>query len=275
MGTKMSYLRDKKIKREKILKLAGGVFLLLILFYFRAGLWRGLSFAAQGLFRPILLVGNRAGAGLGNLGAYFSSKKSLYYQNENLKREIVSRDAKMANYNALALENESLKNILLRVPAERKLVLSVVLAKPNQSPYDTLLIDLGGQAGVAAGARVFAAGDIPIGRVQSVSSDMATVILFSTAKEKTPVIIPVSLAQRDSSDIFWELVGRGGGNFEMTLPRDFILAKGDPAILPGLTPYTVAITETILSDPRDPFKKALLRSPVNIQALKFVEVELQ
>jgi len=31
--------------------------------------------------------------------------------------------------------------------------------------------------------------------------------------------------------------------------------------------------ETIISDPRDSFQKALLVSPVNIQEIKFVEVE--
>jgi len=70
-----------------------------------------------------------------------------------------------------------------------------------------------------------------------------------------------------------ELVGRGGGNFEMTMPKNFILQKGDQVVLPGPYPYVLAIVEKIISDPRDLFTKALLVSPVNIQELKFVEVE--
>jgi len=58
------------------------------------------------------------------------------------------------------------------------------------------------------------------------------------------------------------------------LPRDFVLEKRTEIILPGITPYIVGIVETIISDPRDSFQKALLVSPVNIQELKFVEVEL-
>jgi len=45
-------------------------------------------------------------------------------------------------------------------------------------------------------------------------------------------------------------------------------------VLPGITPYTLGIVQTILSDPRDSFQKALLVSPVNIFELKFVEVEI-
>ena len=67
---------------------------------------------------------------------------------------------------------------------------------------------------------------------------------------------------------------RGGGNFEMTMPKDLTLSKGDQVVLPGLNSYVLGVVQTIISDPRDPFAKALLVSPVNIQELKFVEVEL-
>ena len=77
-----------------------------------------------------------------------------------------------------------------------------------------------------------------------------------------------------AQNLSMELVGRGGGNFEMIMPKDITLQKGDQVALPGIIPHVVAIAETIISDPRDPFTKALLTSPVNIQALKFVEVAL-
>ena len=68
------------------------------------------------------------------------------------------------------------------------------------------------------------------------------------------------------------MIERGGGNFEMILPRDFILERGSVVTLPGIFPYVVAIVDTIISDPRDSFAKILLTSPINIQELKFVEV---
>ena len=59
----------------------------------------------------------------------------------------------------------------------------------------------------------------------------------------------------------------------MILPRDLEILGGEQVVLPGITPYVVGIVETVISDPRDPFSKALLSSPVNIQELKFVEIQ--
>jgi hypothetical protein len=42
--------------------------------------------------------------------------------------------------------------------------------------------------------------------------------------------------------------------------------------LPGMSAHVVGVVETIISDPRDSFQKALLTSPVNIRELKFLEV---
>ena len=61
----------------------------------------------------------------------------------------------------------------------------------------------------------------------------------------------------------------------MILTRDFILLKEDQVVLPGINTYVVGVVETIISDPRDSFQKALLIAPVNIWELKFVEVEIQ
>ena len=277
----MSYLQDRRAKKKKFLKIAGGFTLLALLFYFRAGLFAGLSSAAGEILRPVLILGRGTGSRLGGLDVYFSSKSALERENEKLRSQLVRDEARMADYQILARENENLKEILLRQPEDKKFILAAVLAKPGVSPYDTFLLDLGAKDGAAIGNLVFAEGDIPIGRLASVTSDTAKAVLFSSTRERTPVVIhaslsvPADLLQKGESDIFWEIIGRGGGNFEMILPRDFTLVRGDPVALPGLRSYAVAVVETILSDQRDSFQKALLRSPVNLQDLKFVEVELE
>ena len=169
----------------------------------------------------------------------------------------------------IVADNASLQEILGRGAqgsASHKMILAAILAKPNQSLYDTLLIDAGSKEGIKIGENVFALGNIPIGRVDVVYDDSAKVVLFSNAGEKTEAVI-------SGKNIFLELIGRGGGNFEIDLPKDFVLQKGDQVVLPGINPLVLAITQTIISDPRDPFTKALLTSPVNIEEQKFVEVE--
>ena len=260
----MSYLLDRKARRKKILKIAAIAAALVLLFFLRAPIYAGLSRVAAFIFRPVLRAGGGVGGGVSGFGAYLSSKSSLWRENENLKQELEDARARMANYDALQSENLALKETLSRAP-EEKLILAAILSKPNLSPYDTLLVDVGGQL-AEVGDIVFAYGDVPIGRVSEVYASSSKVVLFSSPGEKTEVLI---LGQ----NIFMPLVGRGGSNFEMTLPRDLTLEIGTEVQLPGLTPHVLASVVTILSDPRDAFQKALLVSPVNIQELKFVEVE--
>ena len=79
---------------------------------------------------------------------------------------------------------------------------------------------MGVKNGIVSGQKVFALGNVPIGRVAEVYPDTSKIILYSNPGEKTEVVI-------SGKDTFMQIVGRGGGNFEMILPRDFIFRKGD------------------------------------------------
>ncbi len=272
----MSYLLDKKAKRKKFFKITLGIIVLIVLFYFRLNIWNGFSYTAHAIFRPLLVLGNNTENKLQNLQSYFASKSSLGNENQELKLRLEKEEARMANYDSLFIENERLKEILERKREEISMTISAILSQTNQSFYDSLIIDVGKSQNIKKGDMVFGLGNIPIGRVANVYSNSSKVILFSTPGEKTEVIISSkSIDPEQIGGTFVELIGRGGGNFEMILPRDFILEKGDQVTMPGINPYVVAVVETIISDPRNPFTKALLTSPVNVRELKFVEIERQ
>ncbi len=262
----MSYLLDRKNRRKKFSLFLFLIILFLTLFYFRLGILGGLSYASGVIFRPVLVLDNAVHGNFRNLGSYFLLKSSLNQENENLKLELLANKIKMANYDSVLGENILLKEMLGRIGGTRNLVLSAILGKPNQSLHDTLIIDAGAKVGIAEGDSVFAFGDVPLGRVVEVGLNSSKVILFSNSGEKTQVVL-------SDKNIFMEVVGRGGGNFEMILPRDLSVFKGDTVILPGILPRVLGVVETIISDPRDPIQKALLVAPVNIQEIKFVEVE--
>lgn len=261
----MSYLLDKKNKRKKILNAAAILFFVALLFYFKAPIFRALSLVGHTVFRPALVLKNNAGTALGNWSAAFKSKSSLREENENLKMKLRELDALLLGYDSILDENNKLKEILGRKDEKSALILSAILGKPGQSLYDTLVINTGIDDGVMEGDLVFALGNVPVGRVAMAYPNSSKVVLFSSSGEKTEV----ALSDRG---IFMQIVGRGGGNFEMILPRDFSIEKGSAVTLPGIFPYTIAIVKAIISDPRDSFAKALLTSPVNIQELKFVQV---
>jgi cell shape-determining protein MreC len=264
----MSYLLDKKIKRKKFFYLTLGVVFLISLFYFRAGIFYGLSSVSQVIFHPVLTLGQALGEKFQKAGSYFLSKNSLFLENQTLRSELNEKDIQIVDYNFILEENKSLKEILGRKNEKATMVLTAILAKPNQSIYDTLIIDAGTKQGIKIGETVFALGNLPIGRIGEVYPNSSKVILFSNPGEKTEAVV-------SGKNVFMEVIGRGGGNFEMILPRDFILQKGDQVALPGIHADVLARVETIISDPRDPFIKALLTSPVNVQELKFVQVEIK
>ncbi len=89
--------------------------------------------------------------------------------------------------------------------------------------------------------------------------------MFTNPGEKTNAVI-------SSTNTYVDLIGRGGGNFEIILPRDFTLSEGENVLLPDLNNYLIAKVVSTISDARDSYQKALLISPVNIQELKFVQV---
>ena len=220
------------------------------------------------VFSPVLSAGNSISEKLNNIKLFLISKNTLYLENQALRLKLSENDARMANYNSVILENLNLKETLGRKNSKTNMILAAILSKPNQSPYDTLVIDAGMEQGVKEGNTVFALGNIPIGVIAKIYPHSSKVVLFSSSGEKTQAVTP-------PGNVYLELVGRGGGNFEMIIPADFKLARGDEIVLPGITPYVLAIAETIISDPRDSFIRALLVSPANIQELKFVEVELR
>ena len=66
--------------------------------YFRAGIFRGLSYAANAVFKPVLVFGHNLGNKFSSIGENFRFKRSLINENENLKREIEQSQADRANY---------------------------------------------------------------------------------------------------------------------------------------------------------------------------------
>src|ERR1035437_4387190 len=225
----MSYLLDKKIKEKRFFKITLSVVVLFVLFFFRISVWDGLSNVSQKVFRPVLVIGNNIGEKFRSIGAYFVSKSYLYEQNQKLQAQVDFNNARNTNYDSVVADSVNIKEILNRKDPKAPVILSSILAKPNQSIYDTLIIAVGSTQGVKIGNIVFALGNVPIGRVDIAYDNSSKVILFSNAGDRTQAVI-------SGKGIFMELVGRGGGNFEMVMPKDLTMQKGDQVVMPGISP---------------------------------------
>jgi cell shape-determining protein MreC len=195
------------------------------------------------------------------------TKESVFNRNRELVIENINLNNQILDYQILKDENIKLKELLGRIPQQHNFILANILLKPNNSPYDTIVIDIGQNLDIKEGSKVYANGITPIGEVDKVYADTASVTLYSSPGKK---ILGIIEGSELSSNV--ELIGRGGGNFEMTVPVDLTVEKGKNILLPNIETEIVAITEDIISASNDPVKKFILRSPVNVQDLKWVQV---
>ena len=264
----MNYLRDNRLaasRRQKKFKVIFiSIIIIILIVLARQPIFNFFSVTFKSLGFPLWTATNTAKE---DITGVFRTKQFLLEENQKLKDELMEGIAVAVDRKVLLDENLDLKNILGR-RGGKSLTLAAILVKPNKSLYDTLIIDIGTDGNVSAGQRVFAYGNILIGSVAEVYTNSSLVKLFSTPRETTDVIL-------GAQNAYVQAIGRGGGNFEITLPKDLEVANGAEAVFPGITPYILGVVEEVISDPRDLFQKILLRSPINVQDLKFVQIEMQ
>ncbi len=220
----------------------------------------------QFISSPFWKAKNSSVEGVVNSSQLLRSKRSLVFENDNLKAQIRASEFKLLEFEFLNQENESLKELLGReIFNVKDAVLGAVLARPNVSPYDTFIIDIGESSGIKKGDSVFVQGNVFIGKVDEVNKNTSVVTLFSSPGQVTPVSIGLQGISANAK-------GRGGGNFIVELPRGTEVEKGDIVTMPSIDIKLFAIVEEIDGDPSDPFITILFKNPVNMNDIKWVQV---
>lgn len=204
-------------------------------------------------------------------GAFLSlaSKQALITENVALREEASSLRRQTFQTKLLERENVELKALLGRKDAQKgNDILSAVLRGTDTTPYDLFVIDAGTDDGIAAGDLVTVDGDVAIGSVREVFASTATVLLFSAPREKTPIMIGTA-----SSTVPAIAQGQGGGTFLALVPREVLVAQGDPVSLSTLDTTFFAYVEKVEIDPADSFARVYFKNPVNANTLRFVTVK--
>lgn len=260
----MQSLRDKNRTKHTRTKIAVSVGALIVIVLIVGGLSPRFGNGFRTLFSPLITLETNISENMHVWFANFAAKRALMIENDQLKQKLIEQQVSLADKEALRQENEDLKEILNRKET-KNFILAVITAKPSRSLYDTLVIDAGKEQGITQGALVYAAGTVPLGVITELNAKTAIVTLFSTAGQHTN-------ARVMGTNIDVELVGRGGGNFELKVPRDVALEPGTSVILPGIHPAVLATIVKSITDPRDPAQTFLLTSSVNINELAWVQV---
>lgn len=193
----------------------------------------------------------------------FKEKKSLFVENEMLHADINLMQAQVLDRNLLSEKVIKLEEALGRTQSDNRVV-AYVLAGPGLSPYDTLVIDVGEDNGIAVGNTVVYASAGAIGEVVEVSKSSSKVKLYSSPNEEHLVII-------GKNQISTKAIGRGMGNFEAKVPQETAVSLGDSvtSLKGGLLLGTVSFIEEKSSLP---FSRVLFRLPFNITEIHSVEV---
>jgi cell shape-determining protein MreC len=169
-------------------------------------------------FVPLFTVSNVIASESETFISGFENAETLAIKNEQL----------MQRNDTLANENQTLiqKIAGISVLGNSSGIYADVVARPPESPYDTLILAVGENAGVTVGMEAFGVGGVPIGVVSSVLANFSRVTLFSAPGIATAGWI-------GSTNIPITIFGAGAGAMTATMPRSANSAVGDIIFVPG------------------------------------------
>ena len=263
---KMSYLLKSKPKHEYRAKILSVIILFISLYILQFLFPSFTKNIIYSVSRPVWAVENKIPNPFSKFVGFFKSQNNLINQNLSLEDELSSLKLKEIDYDLLYKENQDLKNELGRGKSNNR-ILSRVISGPPNSPYDTFIIDIGG-SNVSVGDKVYISDNVIVGVIQNVTFKNSLVELFSTGGKKTQSI----LSRTGASYI---LIGRGGSNFELVVPKDTDVIWGDVFVYPGLSSSVIGIVSYVDTTSQSSFKTVYIKIPGNIFSSKNFFVENQ
>jgi cell shape-determining protein MreC len=186
----------------------------------------------------------------------FDDTATLAIENEKLQN---------AN-NALTAANESLRQkveSITGLTAGAGDIIAGIIARPPQSPYDTLVLGAGSVDGVALGQEAFGEESVPLGVVTSVLEHFSRVTLFSASG--------ISLnGWVGSSHLPILIKGSGGGALSASVPRSAAITIGDAVSLSGPGSVVLGSVMRVDSDPTSPSVTLRISPAINLFSVTWV-----
>ncbi|MCX6703597.1 MAG: rod shape-determining protein MreC [Candidatus Zambryskibacteria bacterium] len=258
----MSFLLKNKPKSnvKKVVGISVLVcfFLLSLKFFFP----RFLLSASLALASPVWKVRDMTQSTFSGFFGYFRRVSTLQSENEQLRLQLEILHIKEAGFDQIKTEYEDLKG-LLNATSTPEVLLARVLSKPPFTPYDSLVLDKGSAKGVKVGDTVYANQALVLGRISQVTSGFSYATLFSSGGESGEFTI-------SRTGVSVSVLGIGGGNFEISLPKDFDIVVGDTLLYPAYDEGIVAKVYAVDETSQNSFKKVYARIPGSLFKIKSV-----
>lgn len=145
-------------------------------------------------------------------------------------------------------------------------VVGSVLMRPPQTPYDSLIINVGTSDGLSVGDQVYAFSGFPIGEIAESNANTSVVRLLSAPGNKVEVLIGTS-----TMAVLAE--GKGAGNFYLKLPKVTEIKKGDIVARKYFPPEVFSSIESVDSAEGEAYIYAYFKLPINLHNLVYVVVK--
>ncbi len=198
---------------------------------------------------------------------FFHKLELLVTPKEDLEKKLIEKEEEIKRIRAssfyveeLERENNELKAVFERNENTTAL-LSRVTLKPNFSPYDNLVVDLGSDDNVQIGDLAMTPSGVYIGDVKEVFDHQSRVEIFSSSGREL-------VARINEQDI--KMYGRGGGNFIANVPNDFTVRKGDLVEIAYYDNSLISYVEDIEGIEAEAEKKLMMKMPVSIYDLEWI-----
>lgn len=175
----------------------------------------------------------------------------LRAENANLQIQLEALRRQVAQVGAIDNASES--------------IVAGVLARPPASPYDTLIVNAGSDAGVTEKMTAFGADAAPIGVVSEVAPRYSRITLLSSPDM-------VTQAWLGSAHTPVQLVGEGGSAFSVNIPRTVSTRIGDLILLPGPGAIPVGQVVRIDDDPALPVMVLRVQPVQNVFSITWVGI---
>jgi cell shape-determining protein MreC len=186
----------------------------------------------------------------------FTTKKQMQQTIDTLAERVNMLEAGRLSYHPPTADEESVPNSSV----------ALVLSRPPQTPYDSILLDRGERDGVVVGQHIFASGSIILGSIDRVMATTARGVLYSAPDNEV-----TGYHHPSQSTVI--LQGRGGGGFEFQAPRQMVVTVGDVIIDQVQSDVIIAVIEKVVSDPRDPAQTVYARVPISLSGIRYVQIK--
>jgi cell shape-determining protein MreC len=191
----------------------------------------------------------------------FGDTAALALRNERLLAE----NAALVRENQALQEKAASLGVLSKAQGAESLIAGVI-ARPPASPYDTLVLSLGSDAGVAVGQEAFGAGGVPIGIVSAVLAGFSRVTLFSSPEVALDAWV-------GEMNLPLTVYGAGAGAMRASVARSAGVLEGDTVFAPGPGALPIGSVVRVDSDASSP--TAVLQIQLAIHPFSITWVELR